>query len=426
MKGKSTTRSCEIVSRLVDDSEKVLFDMDNLEENLKRDCIQYYSYIIHDQDTYSAEEEQACPEHTEGDLKPAHIHLLLKFFSPQHYENIAKWFGVPTNFVNKIRSRWKNAVVYQIHRNAPEKYQYSIEEITANFDVQSMIDSFNEEQYLDETLEKILDGTIREYNKTREIDNMILVRYSRQINEAFKVRAEHLQATIKERNMECIFITGASGSGKSTLARKIAETRGLDYFISGGSNDALDGYGMQPCIILDDIRPSAMGLSDFLKMLDPHLASSVKSRYKNKYINCELMILTTVMSLDTFYGNVFSEEKEPIMQLKRRCRIYISMDIETIYISEWDDLLMKYTNPVAYKNTLLNQLLPKEKKSKQDVRQHVTELMPFLELEEDEVIDTDPFHLEKIHTTQQISDKNYQQLMPGKNKDLTPEKPNSI
>ena len=82
--------------------------------------------------------------------------------------------------------------------------------------------------------------------------------------------------------MECIYITGSSGSGKTTLARKIAESHGLAYFISSGSNDIMDGYGQEPCLIVDDIRPSVLGLSDLLKMLDPHTACSVGSRYKTK------------------------------------------------------------------------------------------------------------------------------------------------
>ncbi len=42
----------------------------------------------------------------------------------------------------------------------------------------------------------------------------------------------------------------------------------------------------------------SMGLSDLLKILAPHTASFVKSRYKNTYLNCKLVLLTVVLDMD--------------------------------------------------------------------------------------------------------------------------------
>lgn len=236
----------------------------------------------------------------------------------------------------------------------------------------------------------ILDGSIREYNKTLEIDNLILVKYAKEINEAFKVRQAHLESTSLERNTEVLFITGVSGCGKSTLARKIAESKGLAYFISSGSNDPFDGYRQQPCVILDDLRPSCFKLGDLLKACDNHFSSSVQSRYKNKYLNCDFLIITTVLDINTFYSNVFSEETEPITQLKRRCGTYIRMDRETINVSVWDDKAMRYTQEVEYKNDLLDDLIPDKVKTVEDVKEHVSTIMPFLELDDE---DDEIFHL---------------------------------
>ena len=176
----------------------------------------------------------------------------------------------------------------------------------------------------------------------------------------------------------------------------------------------MDGYGQEDCLILDDVRPSCMGLSDLLKMLDPHTASSIKSRYKNKYLNCRLVILTTVLNIDEFYTNVFAEQKEPVTQLKRRCQTYIKMYPDTILVSVWDDKTMQYINPVSYKNPVLNQYIPEQNKEKKDIRERVEELMPFLELSDNEKIETDTFKLEKLHTPidrERVSEENYQELM---------------
>lgn len=412
---KQSIRRCEIVSHLKKDGQTV-FDMDKMLEILKKDCIKDYCYIIHDRDRYSQSEENRNPDHKQGELKPVHIHLLLRFKNdqPQHLENVAKWFNIQPNFINKIKGAWEDACLYQIHYNAPDKYQYPVSDVTCNFDYQELLEDAEKGDKITRIIQRILDGEIREYNKTLEIDNMILVNYSRKIAEAFKVRAEFLQATQKERTTECIFIAGGSGMGKTTLAKQIAKSKNYSYFVSSGSNDVMDGYGQEDCLILDDVRPSCMGLSDLLKMLDPHTASSVKSRYKNKYLNCQLVILTTVLNIDEFYSNVFAEQKEPVMQLKRRCKTYIKMYRDIILVSVWDDKSMNYVNPVAYKNTVLDEYIPEKKKDKQDIREHVQDLIPFLELSENEVIETENFKLEKVHasvTAETVSDQAYNNMM---------------
>lgn len=397
-------KRCEIVSNLKDKDGNILFDLDNMRLILEtKKCIKHYSYIIHDKDCYTSQDEAKNPEHKAGEPKTPHVHLLLRFHDnqPQNTKYIAKWFDLSENFVNRICGKWEDAVAYQTHRNAPDKYQYSPEEeVHCNFDYIAVCEQRdNAKNPLKEAIEKILSGEIREYNKTIEIDNLLLVQYARQINEAFKVRSEHLQATMQERQMQCIFITGSAGSGKTTLAKKIATNGQKNYYLSSGSNDILDGYAQQPVIILDDLRPSSLGLSDLLKLLDNWNTCSVKSRYKNKYVNCELVIITTVLNIETFYENVFSEQKEPINQLKRRCGIYIRMDKEVINISVWDNTTMRYTNEVTYENDLLSEYLSDNKKTTADVKNQVSDLMPFLKVEEDTVFHLTPIDKERKNGT---------------------------
>ena len=354
-----SVRACEIVSRLNNDDGEVLFDMDKLSEILKAKShvISNYAYIIHDKDLYTKADESRNPKHKAGEFKPAHIHLVLKFerSQPQKTKYICKWFNLAENFVSKINGSFEDAVLYLAHINAPDKAQYDVKNITANFDVQSVIANADSKDKLSSIVDRILSGEIREYNKTTEIDTKLLVYPDslRVIENAFKVRAEYLQNTQSERKTTCIYICGQAGAGKTTLAKKIADTHNMDYFVSSGSNDVLDGYCQQPCLILDDIRPSALGLSDLLKLLDPHTACSIKSRYKNKYVNCSLIILTSVLKIDEFYHNVFEHEDEPINQLKRRCKFYIKMDYDFIKIREWNDFSMEYGKERVYINDIL-------------------------------------------------------------------------
>lgn len=354
-----SVRACEIVSRLNNDDGEVLFDMDKLSEILeaKSHVINNYAYIIHDKDLYTKADESRNPKHKAGEFKPAHIHLVLKFerSQPQKTKYICKWFNLAENFVSKINGSFEDAVLYLAHINAPDKAQYDIKNITANFDVQSVIANADSKDKLSSIVDRILSGEIREYNKTTEIDTKLLVYPDslRVIENAFKVRAEYLQNTQSERKTTCIYICGQAGAGKTTLAKKIADSHDMDYYISSGSNDILDGYCQQPCLILDDIRPSALGLSDLLKLLDPHTACSIKSRYKNKYVNCSLIILTSILKIDEFYHNVFEHEDEPINQLKRRCKFYIKMDYDFIKIREWNDFSMEYGKERVYINDIL-------------------------------------------------------------------------
>ena len=150
-----------------------------------------------------------------------------------------------------------------------------------------------------------------------------------------------------------ICMVGLPASGKSTYAQMMCEDKGYSVFVSSGSNDVLDGYAGQDCIILDDLRPSCMGLSDLLKMLDNNTASTVKSRYKNKVLECKLIIVTSVLKIDEFFNGVFKEQKEPIVQLKRRCKLHLRFEQDHYYASLFDDKKgdyseeYKYVNPVA-------------------------------------------------------------------------------
>lgn len=158
-------------------------------------------------------------------------------------------------------------------------------------------------------------------------------------------------------------------------------------------------------------------------MLDPHVASTVKSRYKNKYVNCELVILTTVLSIDTFYKNVFQEYDEPETQLKRRCRTLLIMERDYIAISMWDMKRRRYTSPVYYKNNVIEKFVPKDTVTEKDVKKHIEELIPFLE---EDTFDIDGFHLEPVgeekipaqkqetdsNNNDSVSDENFKAIFP--------------
>lgn len=378
LKKNTSVRMIEVTTRLYDNEGKEYINLDFVKKFLsEKSCIEQYAYIVHDKDAYS--EEDAGEEHEAGDLKAPHIHIMMKFekSQPQHIPYIAKWFKLEDNCCQKIKN-WSSALKYLIHLDYPEKYQYGADEVTANFDYQAFLENSRREHNLEVVVKMILDGKIREYNKTEEIDNELLVYKAKPIEQAFKVRQEYLEATAQERHTECIFITGPSQSGKTTLARKIAEGKGLKYFVASGSNDPLFNYKQQPAVILDELRPDWIGISDLLKMLDNHTASTAKARYRNVYLQCELIIITTIYGIDDFCRATFNGKEEPAVQLKRRCGTYIRMDADRLYISKWDAKEMCYSEPLEYVNNLLDGYIPDKGLTREDVETHISDLIPFL------------------------------------------------
>nr|BAB39758.1 replication initiator protein [Onion yellows phytoplasma]BAH20795.1 replication initiator protein [Onion yellows phytoplasma] len=358
-------RICELVIN------KTLITKTKIETILetKKKAIQNYAYILHDKDIYQNDKEAQLNGKKVGDIKAPHWHIYLRFNYSHDTKNIAQWFNTEDNFVSKIKGRFSDALMYMIHANRSDKHQYDEKEVVSNFDWKSEAqqDIFNRKYKMDARLKEIIDkiesGEWKRYDLINKINGYENNIYYSAIKKAFERRIDFLEEM--ERKMECIFITGTSGSGKSTLAKKIAENKGYKAYISSASNDVLDNYKGQECIILDDLRSYCLVLSDLLKMLDNNTASSVKSRYKNKVLECKLIIITTVKSIDDFFDDIFNKD-ESITQLKRRCKLHISIDSKYITFKVWNDVDKKYNKPYKKPNTLLNEFQIKRLSEKEE------------------------------------------------------------
>ena len=338
------------------------YDMNRIMDDLGAGGIKDWAYIIHDKDG-----------------KKEHVHIAIRTTDSRDSVNVAKWFNLSENAISKVKGRWKDVLKYLTHKNAPQKYQYNDDEVISNFDWKKEIEKGNDKVKLDEIIEGISSGRIREYNYTDSISDKDFIKFKKTIDNAFIYRKDRIRR--EKREMESIYITGDSGTGKTTYAKMVCEENNYSYFISSGSNDVLDGYMGEDVIILDDMRPSCMGLSDLLKMLDNHTASTVKSRYKNKVLECRMIIITSILPIDTFFHNVFAEEKEPIIQLKRRCKTYIRMYLSTMDIFQYDDDIRDYDEGITAKNPIYNKFnrIPIDKKTKLD---KLKSLLGNIEIEE--------------------------------------------
>lgn len=76
-----------------------------------------YVYIKHDKDI-----------DPNGNLKKIHYHIILKFNNYKWLKSLSDELNIPINYFEKINSL-NNMLVYLIHYNNPDKYQYSLNDV---------------------------------------------------------------------------------------------------------------------------------------------------------------------------------------------------------------------------------------------------------------------------------------------------------
>lgn len=304
--------------------------------NLKK-----YAFIVHDKDTLD-----------NGQPKKPHFHIVLTFSNATTSDVIAKVMQVEEQYINKIRTTTKSAMLYLVHRNDPNKYQYNPSEVIANFDYVEYVDGCEPKQKRENIANLIDSGSIKPYNLT---DYITIDEYSKNkiyYDRCFEYRQNKLKGV--DRQMDCLFISGTSGSGKTTQAKMIASQKGYRCYISSGGKNPLDNYKGEECIILDDLRDTSYKMSDFLKLTDNNTDSLVGCRFYNKSIaECKLLIVTSVKPIEQFYFNATQEEREPQKQLFRRFPTKIVMDTKYMTFYAYNEQLNEYfmqvrcINPVS-------------------------------------------------------------------------------
>lgn len=75
-----------------------------------------YVAILHDKDFTE-----------DGEIKKPHWHVVLRFGNATWNSAVAKDLGIEQNYTEKIRNM-NNAILYLIHYNDSDKYQYNIDE----------------------------------------------------------------------------------------------------------------------------------------------------------------------------------------------------------------------------------------------------------------------------------------------------------
>lgn len=299
-------------------------------------------------------------------LKANHIHFLFKFEKGASLQKLAIAIGVEPQYLEKLKSGrygYDNCQAYLVHAKDEAKYQYSADEVVTvlgedyislyNRKMESWIRGRAKKEAQDTKLS--IDWIISEILAGKLSKNQILLtddyykvygQYKRKINEALDTAGERKSyKTIAELEAgqfkkTIIFINAESGVGKTAISKKligILQTVALKFnqnwdFCVTASTNAFDEYNGQDILFLDDIKGDSLTVSDWLKLLDPHMISPISARYHNKMGSAKVIIITNTKEPMQFFEQAKGNIGEDLGQFVRRIDYLLTID-ETFNLS---------------------------------------------------------------------------------------------
>lgn len=283
--------------------------------------------------------------------KPAedHVHVMLEFQNPRSLNAVAKALGDKPQQLAKWENGVENGFSYLCHRTtkARSKYQYDPAQVWANFDYPALL-AKTEKQVVKASkhapvrllLDDLREGRLSKGEVIAQMSGADYARAKRQIEDVhalwLKEEAERWRKEMAEKGakVETIWLFGESGTGKTNFARYLAEEKGGSYFVSGSTRDVFQGYQGQHTIILDELRPDSLPYADLLRITDPNSIGyevMAPSRYSDKPIAADLVIITTPFEPLTFYrAQVGAGDRRTDMfdQMARRLSMVVKMDMD--------------------------------------------------------------------------------------------------
>ncbi len=316
--------------------------------------------IIHDKDVDE-----------KGNLIEPHVHAMISLENNCSIRSVAKKLGDKPQQITAWRGDSNNGYAYLIHAtaDAQSKYQYDPKDVRAskgfNYveEMKKITAEIKEKQKqrqnsndIDTLLDALYMGAITKKELEEKLTGSQYGKSRRQIEDVW---AKHLQRKAEEwrkeminqnKYVKVIWISGFAGVGKTSLAKDYAKKSGQEYFVSGSSRDIFQNYAGEHIMIIDEFRPHTIEYHDLLKITDPYGIENevmAPSRYADKAIACELIIITSPYSPFDFYKESFRGQDpnkivDSFEQLNRRISLYINMDNDYICGMKFDKVNKEY------------------------------------------------------------------------------------
>lgn len=114
------------------------YDCEKVILSIKQRSVQYILiyhdcdfYMQSDYDEWMLKHDGKIPDWFIGDLKKPHYHCIFIFGNSIQLGLLSSIIGLTSNFIEKVENK-VGAIQYLVHKNNPEKYQYSVEKIESN------------------------------------------------------------------------------------------------------------------------------------------------------------------------------------------------------------------------------------------------------------------------------------------------------
>lgn len=250
-----------------------LLNEDKIIETIKRKGVKQYAYILHDKDVYSEADEEADPNHKQGEVKPPHWHIVLQCGYAMEIGVVAKWLGIAENFVDIPKGngagKFLDCVEYLTHESARQqelgKHRYEDNEVRTNFEFRARLDKRNENKAiygkdLDEK-EQLRFDVLYNGKTLRQCIAQDRLLYMDDFEKLQKLRLQYIAHQKPPKTRINYYICGKGGVGKGLISRALARSMYPQYeddedifFEVGAKGAPFEGYDGQPVVIWNDRR----------------------------------------------------------------------------------------------------------------------------------------------------------------------------
>ena len=270
-----------------------------IKEALAHRTIKRWGYVLHDKDIWTEADELDDPKHVAGEHKDDHFHIALEMKSNlADVDTIAKWFGIPSNFIEigKGRGAFLDIMEYLTHENPKEcapveegghgKHLYDDDEITASFDFRAELNKRKADKLkygtdLDKKQQQRYDVLYNGKSLLQcQADDAVL--YMEDYKELKNLRMQYLSQLPPPPLRINFYVQGRGGVGKGLMCRALArslcpefEDDSEIFFEVGAPGAAFEGYDGQPVIIWNDRRHGTLlkelkGRENVFNVFDTH------------------------------------------------------------------------------------------------------------------------------------------------------------
>lgn len=112
-----------------------------------------YCYCLHDRDV-----------DVNGELKKPHYHVVIHSDNPVRDTSVVNYLGIREVDIQPC-ANFRASALYLIHHNSADKFQYSVDDVTSNFDYKSLLGGYDGARAFSEITSYIIETDCKSWRK---------------------------------------------------------------------------------------------------------------------------------------------------------------------------------------------------------------------------------------------------------------------